>query len=218
MPAGCRTAATLQGSAGAMHRTAALVAATLALAAPRLAAADRAAPAADLVVGGVTYPGVDSAGGAYARLGGGLQVGRIAAMLHAELFSVSPDDETLDTDYLRGSGLGGSMRVDLQQAPQHYLQIQAGVSFRSLRGDEEVRRACSVFGTCVAGFYLEQPRYTDVAPFVAIGAGVRGKSRIWPGFGGQLGLGTFEIDRPGTGPDSRGVIVWLSAQFVIGGR
>jgi hypothetical protein len=79
-----------------------------------------------------------------------------------------------------------------------------------------VRRACSVFGTCAAGFYLERPDYQDFAPYAAIAVGVRGRSRIWPGFGAQLGIGDMTIDRPGTGPDAHGAIIWLATQFVIG--
>ena len=199
-----------------MHRQVALVLLTLALAVPGVATADRAGPAMDLSLGLAVPPGADAEGGIYTRAGVGVQMKGVAAMLHGELFSLEPSDPTLDSTTLRGSGLGGSVRVELARSVSHYLQVQAGVSWRHLEGNEQVRRACDVFGTCAAGFYLEEPDYRDIAPWVAVSLGMRGKSRIWPGFGAQLGVGEMTIDRPGTGPDAHGVIIWLSAQFVIG--
>jgi hypothetical protein len=199
-----------------MHRRATFLAVAVALAVPGVAAADRAGPALDLTIGAGIPPGAEAEGGVYSRAGAGIQVGRIAGMVHGELFSMTPADATLDSTNLRGSGLGGSVRVDLARKQQYYLHAQAGMSWRRLRGNEEVRRACGVFGTCAAGFYTERPDYHDIAPFLAIGVGVRGRGDIYPGFGAQLGFGEMTIDRPGTGPDAHGAIIWLSFQFVIG--
>lgn len=199
-----------------MHRLAAILVVTLALAAPRVAAADRAGPALDLTFGIALPPGLEASGGMFTRAGAGLQVGRVAGLVHGELFALEPEDPTLDSESLRGSGVGGSMRIELAQSRQYFIQFQAGINYRRLEGNGEVRRACDVFGTCAAGFYLETPDYRDTAPYVAIAMGVRGKGRIWPGFGGQLGIGKMSVDRPGTGPDANGAIIWLAAQFVIG--
>ena len=199
-----------------MHRQTIFLTVALALAAPRAAAADRAGPAFDLTLGVALPPGLEAAGSVYTRAGAGVQVGRVAGLLHGELFGLDPEDPTLDSDSLRGSGLGGGIRIELARSRKHYIQLQTGVSWRRLKGNEEVRRACDTFGTCTAGFYLEQPDYRDTSPYVAIAIGARGGGDIWPGFGAQLGVSKMSVDRPGTGPDANGALIWLAVQFVIG--
>jgi hypothetical protein len=193
------------------------LAALLVTSLPATAAADRLGPAASLSLGAATLPGdVGSASDPYLRIAGGAELGRVAVLVHLDFTSYAPKDRSLDSAELHAWGRGIGVRVDLNRDPGWFAHVEAGVTWRDLRGDGQVRRGCSVFGGCDAGFYLETPAYEMVAPYVAVDVGVRKPSRIWPGVGAQLGLSPLVVDRSGMAPDDRGALVWLSAHVALG--
>lgn len=181
------------------------------------AAADRFGPAADLTTAMTGATGDLSVDGSpYIRFGAGVQYGRAALLLQVDATSLTPPDPSLDSSGLTVYGKGAGLRVELVQRRGMYLHLTAGYTLRHQAGQEEVRRGCSTFGGCDAGFFQEVPDYHDGAPWLSIGFGGRGKRSIWPGLGAELGLAPMTIDRSGVAPDAHGVVVWFGVNATLG--
>ncbi len=189
------------------------------LAGTRVSNAQQVAPALELGAGVDAHvAGGADASAVHLRGAVGVQVGRYAALLVGETMTMTPGDPALDSPTLESRGYGFAVRAELLALPQRFAQLQAGVVWRDLTGAEEVTRTCGEFGGCVAGYYQEVPAYQDAGIFVAGTIGLRTGGPIWAGAGLQLGVAHVAIDRPGTGPDARGVLVWASLTALLGGR
>lgn len=154
----------------------------------------------------------------YLRLGAGVQHGRLAALVHYEQTLITPDDPMLDGTTLFGVGTGGALRYELRRGHGLLVQAHLGYSTRWLYGDGTVTRRCTETLRCDHGYETTTPRYFDGAPWVSIDLGyrARGQPTEWPGFGVELGVGTIEIDRPGTIPDDHGPLIWVAFHAVVG--
>lgn len=189
----------------------------LAVATP--ADAQQIAPALEVDTGYSQHVGSGADGiGLHARGALGVQVGRVAALGVVERMVLTPGDDDLDSAELSSAGAGFAVRVDMWQRRDRFVQIAAGVTWYDLEGDEDVTRTCDQFGTCIAGWYFERPAYSHVGAHVAGSIGLRSRSDIWAGLGVRLGLTHFTLDRPGTGPDTHGILVRLSLIGVVGGQ
>jgi hypothetical protein len=155
-------------------------------------------------------------GGGNARFEAGAQRGRVAVLGNLELVTFHPANEVLDSSTMVSWGAGLSLRVDVLRPSNKYLQAEIGLDWRAYDGNGEVRRGCMVFGGCDAGFYMETPRYKDVAPYIAIDLGARTRKLRWWGGGVQIGATLVTLDRAGTAPDSHGAMVWLGLQGATG--
>jgi len=153
---------------------------------------------------------------AFGHAGFGIQVGRIAALVHVEAMDFGTVDESLDSPELEMRGRGVSVRVELARDRHYYVHLRTGYTWRRFGGTADVRRGCTVFGGCDAGFYREVPAYEDAAPWMSIGVGIRAASRIWPAIGGELGIAPLTIDRSGDAADAQGAMVWLGLNLSLG--
>lgn len=150
------------------------------------------------------------------RMGVGVQVWRLALLVHGEVAAIGPEDRALDSKLLTSVGAGAALRLELVEKRSWYAHVQLGATWRVLDGSEEVVRLCSVFGPCDAGYYRETPHYTTLAPFVAATIGKRKPWRHWPGVGLLLQVGVLEIDRAGEAVDDLGIEITLSLHFAVG--
>lgn len=196
------------------------VLASLALLAPASALADdRVGPALDLTLGGGALSGPEYGADTMSmmvRVGAGFQYGRFAGLGHAEITSFGTDEPSIDSSQLDGTGYGLGVRIELLRGGANLVQAQLGYTWRTLEGEDAVRRGCDTFATCTAGFYEEYPTYGASGPYAAITVARRTGGRIWPAIGAQLGVASYPIDRPGAMLDEHGALVWLALHLELG--
>jgi hypothetical protein len=202
-----------------MRRLPAVLAALLLLTPLPALADDRVGPALDLTLGGGALSGPEYGADTMSmmtRAGAGLQLGRYAALAHAEITSFSAAEPSLDSEQLQGTGFGLGVRIELLGGGKTVVQAQLGYTWRDLDGDAAVRRGCDTFSTCTAGFYEETPSYDASGPYAAITVARRTGGRIWPAIGAQLGVSSYPIDRPGGMLDESGALIWLALHLELG--
>jgi hypothetical protein len=165
---------------------------------------------------GAASDDIGSSNGVFGHAAFGVQFSRVAVLLRAEGMDFRTANEAVDSPELEMRGTGLALRVELAHSRHYYVHLSTGITRRKFNGVSEVRRSCTVFGGCDAGFYREVPKYEDDAPWMSISAGLRASGRVWPAIGVELGVGPMTIDRSGNAPDEQGAIVWFALNLAVG--